>query len=120
MSIRIRGNNEIKGIVIDNTEFKSGQFADDMLLFLQCHPVVVETAISTLKIFNLKTGMKLNFDKGNMYNIGKNRMQRPEWEETLSHNIQYCTDCLNVLGVDVFMESNGVVSRNYDNIIAKI
>ncbi len=48
---KIRNNNEIKGIIIDNREIKISLLADDMTLFLQ-DLKSVENTIKTLKLFH--------------------------------------------------------------------
>ena len=66
----IRENEDIQGIVIDGLPFKSNQFADDMNLFSLFEEKSLNSAISTLAFFERNTGLKLNYDKTNVYRIG--------------------------------------------------
>ena len=69
----IRDNPDIKGITMEDTEFKSVQFADDMNLFSLYQQHSLDSAITTLSQFESSIGLKHNYEKTNVYRIGSLR-----------------------------------------------
>ena len=69
----IRNNDNIKGIKINGLEYKSGQFADDTILFSMYDQDSLQTIIDSLVFFENNTGLKLNYDKSAVCRIGSLR-----------------------------------------------
>ena len=67
---QIRSNPYIKGIIIDTIEYKAIQFADNMNKFLTNSQKSLNNIIDTLTLFEQNTGLRLNYDKTNVYHIG--------------------------------------------------
>ena len=63
LAIMIRQDNEIKGVVIGNTENKISQYADDTELTLEGDEKSFTKAIDTIKVFGKVSGLKLNTEK---------------------------------------------------------
>lgn len=70
LSIRIRSNVKIKGIKINEHEYKLVQFADDLTMFLQFDQEVLAEVIRTFDRFRQETNFKVNYDKTSIYRIG--------------------------------------------------
>ena len=70
IAIDIRNDKEIKGIKLDNTEFKISMMADDTTLSL-VDLKSVENAIKIFKNFENYSGLKLNMGKTILIPIGK-------------------------------------------------
>ena len=62
LAIKIRSNDAISGLSIQDTTFKISQYADDLTLILS-DLQSVSSSINTIKQFSKVTGPKLNLDK---------------------------------------------------------
>ena len=69
LAINIRTNLNIKGLTINNCEFKIAQLADDTTLFL-ADLDSLKTAIEMFKNFGIVSGLKLNLDKTEVVPVG--------------------------------------------------
>ena len=67
---RIRNNKDIKGIHINNKEFKLSQYADDTQLLLDGFEISLKEALRTLKQYYIMSGLKINVDKTRALWIG--------------------------------------------------
>ena len=63
LTILIKFNKDIKGIITGNTEFKLVQFADDTTLILNGTVESLQAALNILEIFGSFSGLKVNTDK---------------------------------------------------------
>ena len=59
----IKNNRDIKGIQINNKEFKLSQYADDTQLLLDGSEISLKEALRTLKQYYIMSGLKINVDK---------------------------------------------------------
>ena len=59
----IRNNNDIRGIMIDNKEYKISQYADDTQLFLNGSENSLREALDVLQKFYEMSGLKINVEK---------------------------------------------------------
>ena len=66
----IRNNKDIKGIHINNKEFKLSQYADDTQLLLDGFEISLKEALRTLKQYYIMSGLKINVDKTRALWIG--------------------------------------------------
>ena len=71
LAIKIRNNKSIKGIIINNHEFKLSQYADDTSLMLDGSDTSLNAANSELAKFARYSGLNVNFDKTHVIWIGK-------------------------------------------------
>ena len=67
--IQIRENNDIEGIIIDNTNIKLSAYADDTY-FLASDVIYLQYIFKTCEIFRQFSSLKLNFDKSHACWIG--------------------------------------------------
>ena len=70
LAIRIRNNKKIKGININNTEFKLSQFADDTTVLLDGSSLSLNETLEELSFFASISGLNVNFDKTQVVWIG--------------------------------------------------
>lgn len=70
LAARIRNNKKIKGIKIDNVEFKLSQYADDTSAFLDGPKTSLEETLTELDLFADISGLKINYDKTQVVWIG--------------------------------------------------
>ena len=66
----IKYNNNIKGILIGENEFKITQFADDTTLFLDGSQLSLQHTLNAIEIFLSFSGLKINTTKTKLW-IGK-------------------------------------------------
>ena len=66
----MRNNKDIKGIHINNKEFKLSQYADDTKLLLDGSEISLKEALRTLKQYYIMSGLKINVDKTRVLWIG--------------------------------------------------
>ena len=73
LAIKIRNNNNIKGITINDNEFKLSQYADDTSLLLDGSDTSLNAALSELSNYARYSGLNINFDKTHVIWIGKKK-----------------------------------------------
>ena len=71
LTLLIKGNNDVKGILIDTLEFKISHFADDTTLILDGTIKSLEHALNILEVFGSISGLRVNTDKTQIVWIGK-------------------------------------------------
>ncbi len=69
----VRNNQEIKGIPIGDREAKISQYADDTNLFSMYDKHSLDGIIHIFRIIEDSLGLKVNYDKTNIYRIGSIR-----------------------------------------------
>ena len=90
----IRTHTFIKGICINNKEFRIGQYADDTFLFMDGTKNSLDSAINCLKEFENFSGLKINLDKCEAIWLGKKKGSL----DTLQSHIKFVTD-FKLLGI---------------------
>ena len=78
----IKQNISIKGIVINNIEYKMTQFADDTTLFLDGSRSCLQAALNTIKTFGSYSGLNMNMSKTKTIWIGRKRYSRDKINTT--------------------------------------
>ena len=78
----------------------------------------MQNAISTLEIFERNTGLKLNYDKTNVYRIGSLRDTNSKIYTTKTPN--WTNETINALGVAINHSDKIMLAQNYDGIVKKI
>lgn len=73
VAISIRNNPKIKGIKINEIEYKLAQFADDMNLFLEFDRITLQELVGTFGVYQCIAGLAVNYDKTYIYRIGSLR-----------------------------------------------
>ena len=73
LSSRNRSNPKIKGIKIDDTEYKLSQFADDTSICLGSSSESLNETLTILSKFSVIPGFNVNFDKTQVIWIGKKK-----------------------------------------------
>ena len=69
----IRSNKIIKGIFINNKEYKLSQHADDTSVILDGSENSLRETLNVLHDFSIISGLKVNFDKTQVVWIGKEK-----------------------------------------------
>jgi hypothetical protein len=103
---KIRNNNDIKGIVIGDTEIKLVQMADDTTTFIQDENSL-ENILKILHTFEQYAGLKLNKSKTEAMWIGKNRNNITE-----PLGIKWVKK-VHALGIFFSYDTDSVVQKNF-------
>ena len=96
----IRNNEEITGIRIGNEEYRSGQFPDDTLLFLDFEQNTIQAAIDTLENFEKNSGLKLNYDKSNVCRIGS--LAKSDAQLYTTKTLNWTNETITVFGIEIY------------------
>jgi hypothetical protein len=108
MAISIRSRKNIKGIKVNNTEFKLTQLADDTTLSLQDIESVINSLIC-LKEFSQISGLNLNIDK----TIGKCIGSLAGMIPNIDFKIQWTKEPIHTLGVTISDDPNVIHECNF-------
>ena len=110
-------NDNIKGITIDNEQYKITQFADDTTIFLDGSKDSLVAALNTLEIFGTLSGLKVNTEKTKLVWLGRKRYSRDKLET--KERLAWGTTNFNLLGLHFSVELNDIPNLNYDPILKK-
>ena len=114
----IENNENIRGISIDNTQFKLTHFADDTTIFLDGSRDSLLAALNTLEIFGTFSGLKVNTDKTKIVWLGKKKHSADKIDTV--QNLSWGTTDFNLLGLEFSVDMKKMLSLNYNPIINKI
>ena len=111
LAIKLRGNNQIKGIRIGNTMHLISQFADDTSLFLDGTKKSLETTLNELKDFKEMSGLSVNYSKSQVIWIGckRNSLEKLVDDAELVWNATK----FKVLGIEFDINLGQMVQTNY-------
>ena len=88
LSILIRNNKSIKGIIMGEVEHKLTQFADDITLLLDGAGASLWAALNVLEIFGSLSGLKMNSEKTKVIWIGRKKHSKDKIQTPMEyHNI---------------------------------
>ena len=114
----VRNSQKIKGIPILDTEARISQFADDTSLFSLYDKTSLDGIIEIFGIIEENMGLRVNYDKTNIYRIGSIRNSNAKLYT--QKNFKWESKPINVLGVDISHQTNVVISKNYDKVLNNI
>ena len=113
----IRNNDNIKGIKLQNTEFKISQFADDTSLILDGTEKSLSNALETLTFYGKISGLNINMDKTTLIWIGSNKNRK----DKLCSHLNLCWDKqFTLLGIKFSNNLKEIVELNYKEKIIQI
>lgn len=119
LAVMIRNNKDIKGITIDDEEFKISQYADDTTLILDGSQQSLEGVMETLDDFKKMSGLGINTEKTAAVWIGNSKNNTnpicPHLPLDWHFNGQF-----NMLGVTFSTDINSMVDINYENVLSLI
>ena len=114
MSVNLRTDANIQGLIINNKELKLSQLADDTTIFLR-NVTSTERVFAFLKHFHRCAGLKLNMDKTEGIVLG-----RTVFDQTYKHGIKWVKGPVKVLGIWVGKDTNEVIDKNFDLKVEKL
>ena len=111
LSINIRNNKHIKGIRINQTEFKPSQFADDTSIILDGSEISLNETLNVLSKFSKLSGLNMNFDKTKVIWIGKKKYSadtiKTKWKLVWGQNK------FELLGIFFHVDLNKIIDINF-------
>ena len=117
-AIKIRNNKNIKGIKIDNTEYKISQYADDTSAFLDGSEQSLNETLTELSNYAKYSGLKVNFDKTQVIWIGLKKYSsdtiKTKWKLTWGKTN------FKLLGIHFDVDLEKIPSSNFKEKIVKI
>ena len=118
LGIMIRKSEGVKGIKINNVEFKLSQYADDTQMFLDGSEASLKSALIILHKFYQMSGLKVNLDKTKALWIGS--MCKADKTICREFNIDWEQKPLKILGVIFSPEVFDIWDHNLDNVMKKV
>ena len=118
LAIKIRNNMNIKGIKINNIEFKLSQYADDTSAILDGSDSSLNEALNELSWFANISGLKVNFDKTQVVWIGRKKYStdtiKTKWK------LHWGNSDFKLLGIKFNVDLNKINKINYQDKINNI
>ena len=113
----IRKDADISGIFIREIEQLLNQYADDMDVGMENSETSLNAALNQIERFRRSTGFTLNYDKTTIYRVGSlaHTCARLYTEKQLT----WTSETINVLGVDIYQNTEQLIKVNYDKIVRK-
>jgi hypothetical protein len=109
---RIRSNNLIEGLTINNVEYKLLQFADDTALILK-NSESLEVVMAIINEFYLSSGLKLNINKTILVQLGGERAQVRLSDFLINMGLEWCVDPFRYLGIYFHHDELLMEYKNY-------
>ena len=118
LAIKIRKCKQMKGITIDNEEYKISQFADDTYLLMDGSEETLNTALQLLHSFSQYSGLNVNFEKTHVVWIGSLRYStrsiKTRWKLVWG-----CTQ-FKLLGLNFDVDLPKMIELNYNDKLVKL
>lgn len=114
----IRNTKNIKGIKIENVEYKISQFADDTSLLLDGSDISLNTVMQLLHKFALESGLKINCDKTNLIWIGSKKYSIHSIKT--KYKLHWGTTNFKLLGIIFDVDLEKMIELNFQNKIASL
>ena len=118
LALKLRNNNNIKGIEINNQEILLSQFADDTCLILDGKEKSFNTAIKELDYFAKISGLRINFQKTQVIWIGSKRYSNDRLGD--KYGVQWGKTRFCYLGIEFDVDLTEIVRLNYDKKLVKL
>ena len=114
----IRKNNDIKGIIINDKEYKLSQYADDTQLILDVTEKSLKAALDILKTYYIMSGLKINVDKTRALWIGSSCGSSGKLCE--EYALDWSQKSLKILGISFSPLVFNIWDLNVQEILLKI
>jgi len=112
LACQIRQDKTIQGIMVKNVEIKLTLFADDMTCFLK-DINAYSRLCTTLKVFSLHSGLRINDDKTEVFGIGPHKLVQNDFTHKVRKSIK-------ILGTVFDYHKPSRDKANFDSIFKSI
>ena len=97
LTIKINNSLDVRGLTILDNEFRISLYADDTCIFLDGSYSSLRATVKILHIFEFSSGLKVNYDKSNLFPLGPLSSKKPRF---LRHfDFVWTTGPVTVLGI---------------------
>lgn len=117
-SLCIKQNSLIKGIQINNVEYKLAQFADDLNLFLMYDKVSLFETVRLFDSFENTMGLVVNYNKTNIYRIGS--LKNSNAKLYTGKPFVWTNDPIKILGVTIASDIDEMQNLNLEAALEKM
>ena len=117
MNHLIQQNKDIRGIEMKELKNVLSQFADDTSAYLQFDPLVIEGFCSSLQKVEENLGLKVSYEKTNLYRVGS--LAHSDAKCYTSKQLNWTSENINTLGVEIACDGS-YVENNFKAVIAKM
>ena len=118
LSLLIKTNPNIIEFAVNGQEFKLTQFADDTTLILDGTHHSLQSALNTIEIFGIFSGLKMNKEKTKVIWIGKKRLSKDKLSVT--ECLDWGKSEFNLLGIDFSTDIDAMPEINFAKVLQKI
>ena len=118
MGNMIRENQRIKGIKLNDNEFKLTQYADDSEVLLEGDRQSFEETVQTIQQFSNVSGLKLNSSKTNVIWLGSSRNSNVRYMQHL--DMSWNPETFKILGIIFTNDLHDVVNLNFQEKIKEM
>lgn len=118
LAIRVRNNNNIKGIKVGDKETKISQYADDTAMLLDGSEKSLNEALHELDLYAAVSGLKANFDKTHVIWLGLKKHS----QETINtrYKLVWGKTKFKLLGIDFSVNLEDILDINFKPKIDKL
>ena len=113
-----KSNKYIRGIRINNKEFKISQFADDTTLTLDGSQVSLQAALNTLETYGTYSGLKINKEKTKVIWLGRKKHSKDKLN--VSVNLDWGCSEFTLLGIKFSTDMEKMSDANFTPALAKM
>ena len=118
LAVKIRNNKNIKGIKVNNIEFRISQYADDTSIILYGSESSLNQTISELERFSRISGLHVNFEKTQLVWIGSEKYStnsiKTKWK------LSWGKSSFKVLGIIFNIDLEKMIKVNYASKIQQV
>ena len=118
LGLGIRQNVNIQGIILNDQEIKTGQYADDLWTTLIADEQNLKETIKEIEDFGSFSGLKLNFEKCAILKLGPFRYSDARY--FTMNKLFWSPKEIRILGVDIFPDWDTVLNANYIKLLDKV
>ena len=118
LALKLRSNQKIDGVPIDEIISLLNQYADDMDVASLFKQSSLDAILDDIENFHPSTGFSVNYDKTKLYRIGS--LKNSKDELITQRSIAWTSEPINVLGVWICHDKIESIARNYDTLLVKV
>jgi hypothetical protein len=118
LAIKIRCNNNIRGLEIQGLKTKVSMYADDSSFMLSAQARSLQCLIKDLDNFSVFSGLKPNYDKCTILRIGS--LKNTTFTLSCSLHIKRADGEVDILGIHITKDINKLSTMNFNRKLVKI
>ena len=118
LSMQIKSNPNIKGVLKDNTESLISQYADDTFLMLDGSEISLKESLDCFEHFRLVSGLKMNTSKTRAVWVGN--MKFSDLILCPDQNLHWSHSNFKLLGIDFSLDLANIADLNFSKKIKEL